>query len=355
MIEDRNKKEIKKEGTTGMKDPRPIKSNLKSKRFVWEEDKPIRWSFMKILREYSTIKREYAVNPYAEVYQFRENLYAIFTESLDGMGDPWMFLIDGPEKAMLIDTGFGVGDLKGLVKEIVGDKPLVVVNTHSHFDHAYGNSQFETIYCHKYEVPRMEKVNNSHIWDYLFDKNGNPKWTKFDRKDIVPYHKYEIIGVEDGHLFDLGNGYFIEAVLLPGHTPGQCAFYDKVNHTIFIGDTTSILPTNPTEPYREYCSVEALNIALKKLQTRFDEIDGVFPGHGMLDQPSISLQYLLDATQVVMDSPERYDTVKNFKTKEGAIPFYSKYIFQGSDLKYTDHNIFMKGKLKKTQFKTVIS
>ena len=39
-----------------------------------------------------------------------------------------MFLLEGDKKAMLIDTGMGVGDLRGAV-EMVTDKPLVVVHT----------------------------------------------------------------------------------------------------------------------------------------------------------------------------------------------------------------------------------
>lgn len=322
-----------------MADPRPIKSNLKSKRKVWEEEKPIRWSYMKLLREYTTLKKEYPINPYAEVYQLRDNLYCIFTESLDGAGDPWMYLIDGPEKCMLIDTGFGAGDLKGLIHEIVGDKPLIVVNTHSHYDHAYGNCQFETVHCHEYEVPRLKDKNNPHIWDYLFDAQGTPIWTEFDREDLVPYHEYEIIGVPDGHRFDLGGGYEVEAVLMPGHTPGQCAYYDLHNHTIFTGDTSGIATAIPGEPFAEFCTVSALRDALVKLQPRFPEIQGVFPGHGMLDQSSVTLQYLLDATEAIIAHPDRYDAKRVYIRKGERMEAYTKNIHQGSAIRYHMNNI----------------
>lgn len=44
------------------------------------------------------------------------------------------FLIEGPEKALLIDTGQGVGDLRSCV-EMLTDKPVTVVLTHNHADH----------------------------------------------------------------------------------------------------------------------------------------------------------------------------------------------------------------------------
>ena len=319
-----------------MLDPRPIKSELKSHRIVWEEEKPIRWSFLKILREFSTLKQFYPeINPYVEVYKFRDNLYCMFQESMDGMGDLWMYLLDGPEKAMLIDTGFGVGDLKGLCRHLVGDKPLIVVNTHHHFDHAYGNAQFDVCYCHEYEVPLMESKNNPHIWDYLFKEDGSCKFTEFDKADIIPWHKYEIVGVEDGHIFDLGGGYEVEAVLLPGHTPGHCAYYDRRQHILFQGDTTGI-GSYPGVPNRQYCSVEALRDGLKKLQPRFAEIQGCFPGHGMLDVSSVSLQYLLDAAEAILREPEHCDEKKmRFMAGFGmSKEVMQKYVQQGTAIKY---------------------
>ena len=132
--------------------PRPIHSDLKSHRIVWETEHPVRWSFMKILREYSTLKQFYPeINPYTEVYKVRDNMYALYNDSFDGAGDVWMYLIDGPEKALIVDTSFGVGDLKGLIRHLVGDKEIIVCNTHSHYDHCYGNAQFDKVYCHEYE------------------------------------------------------------------------------------------------------------------------------------------------------------------------------------------------------------
>jgi hypothetical protein len=102
------------------------------------------------LREHDKTKQINDVDPYAEVYQFRNNIFGILTHSLDGMGDPWIYLIVGPQKAMLIDTSFGLGDLKGLVRELIDDMPYYVVNTHCadrisspeimcHFKSASGN------------------------------------------------------------------------------------------------------------------------------------------------------------------------------------------------------------------------
>lgn len=328
--------------------PREIHSDLKSKRIIWEPEKPVRWSFMKVLRETSNLKEFYPeINPYTECYKVRENTWALYNDSFDGAGDVWMYLINGPKRALLVDTSFGVGDLKGLIHHLIGEKELIVCNTHAHFDHCYGNAQFEKVYCHEYEVPDMKTKNNAHIWDYLLNQTGAPLqvadrmiepgmpiFTEFDPQDIIEYHPYEIIGIPDGHLFDLGEGYLVEAVLLPGHTPGQCGFYDHQTHCIFTGDTSGMAMRPKGTPYREFCCVEAMAEALTKLKPRFKEISGVFPGHGAWDQSPIVLQYLLDACNSILEDPNNYNEIQEFERDGKRIRSAIKHIQQGSSVRY---------------------
>ena len=46
-----------------------------------------------MLRTANRTKRVYDVDPYVEVYQFRENLYGLLTHVLDSGGLVWMWLI----------------------------------------------------------------------------------------------------------------------------------------------------------------------------------------------------------------------------------------------------------------------
>jgi glyoxylase-like metal-dependent hydrolase (beta-lactamase superfamily II) len=341
--------------------PRPIHSDLKSKRIVWETEHPVRWSFMKVLRETSSLKQFYPdINPYTEVYQVRDHVYAFYNDSFDGAGDVWMYLIDGPEKALLIDTSFGVGDLKGLIRHLIGDKEVIVCNTHAHYDHCYGNGQFERVYCHRHEVPDLMTKNNPDIWDYLFNNTdkpvqvwdelippGDPVYTHFDKRDIVvdrehreAYVPYEIIGIEDGHEFDLGGGVIVEAVLLPGHTPGQCGYYDRQKHLLFCGDITGIGSRPKGTPYGEFCTVEAMSEALKKLQPRFAEIDGVFPGHGAWDQSPLILQYLLDTVMRILENPENADGKRSFDRDGKTHVSLTKNIHQWTALRYSPDRVY---------------
>jgi glyoxylase-like metal-dependent hydrolase (beta-lactamase superfamily II) len=130
---------------------------------VEEPIDPISAAYMKLLRDKDRSRKEFDIDPYAEVYRFRDNVYGILTDSLDGMGAPWMYLVIGPEKAMLIDTSFGLGNLKGLVETLAPGMEIIVVNTHASFDHSYGNFQFERVFCHEYCVPYLRKQLTPHL------------------------------------------------------------------------------------------------------------------------------------------------------------------------------------------------
>lgn len=82
------------------------------------------------------------------------------TESLDG--DTYVlsedrhwehthcYLLNGSARSLLIDTGLGIGDLNGLVRDLT-DRPVVAVATHAHWDHIGGHSGFPCFYVHEAE------------------------------------------------------------------------------------------------------------------------------------------------------------------------------------------------------------
>ena len=61
--------------------------------------------------------------------------------ALDEVGKTVMYLINGDDKALLIDTGFGLSDLKSIVRELCGEKEIMVVNSHGHVDHTTSSAR----------------------------------------------------------------------------------------------------------------------------------------------------------------------------------------------------------------------
>ena len=177
----------------------PIRTDNKAKRIKWgPPQNQISWAYMKQLRERDATQRIYECDPYIEVYQFGCNFYGLFANNCDGMGDVWMYLIVGPEKSMLIDTAFGLGDTRSLVDELTGGMPLIVANTHSGPDHCLGNVRFDQVYCHEYCEWGIRSRCRPGAWDYLFDEIGANIWLDFDRSDLPEYRDYELTPVNAG-------------------------------------------------------------------------------------------------------------------------------------------------------------
>lgn len=324
---------------------RPIVSHLKSQMIhSHADDNPIGVAYLRETRERNKTRRIYDIDPYAEVYQFRDNMYGLYTDSADGAGPSWMYLIIGPEKAMLIDTSFGIGDLRGLCNLLTGNMPLIVANTHSAYDHSYGNCQFDEVYCHEYAIPRMLRQHNPHIWDYLFNEDGSNKWLQFDRKDIVEFRDYTIKPVKNGHIFNLGQDYDIELIWMPGHQPGHSMYLDKKNRLIIGGDATCCesigigggpKPGVPGDPYVKYGTVRAFRDELRKLVKRKHEFDRVFPGHAIVDLDAEIFDRILETAEHIVRTNGQADFIierNGFVTKQNFIKGFGQ-------LKYRDATI----------------
>lgn len=149
------------------------------------------------------------------------------------------YLLVGEEKALLIDCGLGIGDLKGAVRKIT-DKPIIVVCTHGHVDHASGDGQFDEIFVHEKDCGRNYRFQTSYTLRKLFliaskgvvDKN-------ITLKDLQKYKmRPTVTSIKDGHVFDLG-GRNVKVRHLQGHTLGSITLIDDKSKIAFIGDNVS--------------------------------------------------------------------------------------------------------------------
>lgn len=323
----------------------PIRSELKSRRIKFEAPQnAISWAFMKQLRENNKTRQIFDINPYVEVYQFRDNLYGLFAENCDGMGDVWMYLILGPEKALLIDTAYGLGDLKGLVEQLAGDREIIVVNTHDHYDHAYGNCRFERVYCHEYLVPYLSN-QHAHMWDYLFDNWGENIWLDFDRADLPVFRPYEIIGVPDGYVWDLGDGYEVELIHTGGHAAGHAAYLDRRSRILFTGDNIcsdvsgcgGVGKPRTNGPHAECTLLSYYRERMQYLVDRLDEYDYIFPQHFMINLESHLMVDILETLDSILADPDGYDYKKETygKARDTVNVRYFKYVRGFSVIAYS--------------------
>lgn len=147
-------------------------------------------------------------------------------------GNVFMELLIGEEKAMLIDTGYGCGDLFKIVRKIT-DLPLIIVNTHAHPDHSCGNWQFsESVWMSEKDAPGAYLYNTPEA-----RKNAVPveKPDDFREAEYLKGGAGALAFTHEGQCFDLG-GITVTVVDLPGHTAGSIGVLDGKNRRLFVGD-----------------------------------------------------------------------------------------------------------------------
>lgn len=187
-----------------------------------------------------------------------------------------IYLVEGSDSALLIDTGVGVADLLSQVKKL-SVKPLIVINTHGHSDHAGGNYQFQRIYINAADSaaaracasPESRATAAKNMLRGALPQESE----KSDGKEI----HFEFVTVKNGHIFNLG-GRQIEVIETPGHTPGSICLVDRQNKLLFSGDNNNtavwlFLPESL--PLGKYL------ITLQTLANRISEFKTILPGHGI--------------------------------------------------------------------------
>jgi glyoxylase-like metal-dependent hydrolase (beta-lactamase superfamily II) len=150
----------------------------------------------------------HAYNP--QTYVLRENLCATFEA-------PFMYLLIGSTKAMLIDTG-DVSDPKQmplaetmmhlLPESATSRLPVLVVHSHRHTDHRAGDAQFANL-------PNVEVVG-------------------FDLDSVRRYYRFTDWPNSTAQI-DLGDR-IVDVVPAPGHNETELVFYDRDTGLLFSGD-----------------------------------------------------------------------------------------------------------------------
>ena len=143
---------------------------------------------------------------------------------------------------------------------------------------------------------------------------------------------------------DISSIYEIELVHMGGHTPGHAGFLDKVNHIFFTGDdgcisNLSIGSGDPSDPYYHMASVTTLRDSLAKLAQRRDEIESIFPSHGIVDVGSIMLVNLLEACERVLADPEHPSEIRTANFGGQIRKRYCQHIYNSGYLVYDPERV----------------
>ena len=183
-------------------------------------------------------------------------------------GDVYAYLIMGSSRALLVDTGYGYGDLKSFVGTLT-DLPYDVVLTHGHLDHAPGAGQFRSVYMNLkdrdiYSLHADPEVRLSGMQSpYSQSEPADPSLLQ-----TAPSADF-FLSLETHPVFDLG-GLHVQAVPLPGHTPGGTVLLLREPRILIAGDMLCSM-TLLSLPFA--LSVEEY---LESLQSFHDGFSGTF-------------------------------------------------------------------------------
>lgn len=198
---------------------------------------------------------------------------------------------------MLIDTGTGAGNLKEYVQGLTS-KPLIVILTHGHSDHASGAAHFEQVYLNETDWD-LVKYHASMEMKMDYVRFSNPDaYKELEEKDFCPVRTDGYLPLNDGDRFCLG-GIDLEAVALPGHTKGMTCILNIQERSILFGDACNVAVFIWD---KEATTIETYYKNLQRIKTDYEKrYDTVYLSHGALKIDKGILDGVMEVCQEVMD------------------------------------------------------
>lgn len=223
--------------------------------------------------------------PYYEVNAVAPGTWQILSD-----GD-YMYLVEGEDEAILIDTGYGAGNIREYCQTITGKPLRYVINTHYHFDHTANNAYFDGAYM------SADSAANATIPYPSFSGINFPR-------------DYPVQTVGDGYVFDLG-GRTLEVFEIPNHTAGGIALLDRKERILFSGDEIM-----RADNLSLNCSVQQFADNMAKLAEHRDEFDICCGGPGITDASAID-HFLANAQYILSGEGTAQPAVSQKKEENG--------------------------------------
>lgn len=206
-------------------------------------------------------------------------------------------LIEGDEKALLIDTGTGYGNLRETVESMT-DKPVEVFITHAHGDHVGGSYLWDKVYVNERELPLYRKDTAEGRANSIGSMMKQRMYTEpMGPYTVVEPRQIEFVNVDEGDEFHLG-GVDLEVVSMPGHTPGSLGLVNYKERYLVTGDAIcrgTLVFGEEKKALTDYAKV------LRKLIDRFEgKVDYLLESHGPSPDQFSMVNGTLDAVEGVL-------------------------------------------------------
>ncbi len=261
--------------------------------------------------QYKTFERVPSADPWFEVYKVAPGVFAIYEPHQ--FEEVISFLILGDKRAVLFDTGLGIGDIKRVVTALTL-LPITVLNSHTHNDHVGDNWEFDEIYGMDTDFTRTNaKGSTADAQAELAPGSVCGQLpADFDAKSYAtrPFHITHFL--HDGDTVDLG-GRVLEIISTPGHTPDEICLLDRKNGLLFSGD--NFYP-GPIWLYRPETDLDAYVQSITRIAALAPKIHLVLTSHNVPVADPSQLPKLLVAIEKV-----RNEAVEPFAAGDGKVTY----------------------------------
>ena len=184
----------------------------------------------------SRLDRLESNDPWFEVYEVSAGTFALLEPH--HYEEVISYLVLGTDRALLLDSGMGIGNIQAEVEKLTS-LPIVVVNSHSHYDHIGDNYRFTEIWAFDddVEIARIERgLSQTECRGYLQSGSYLELPSGFDPTayEIRPSPVSRRLSHEEA--IDLGDR-ILTVHHTPGHSPGSLCLLDGRQGLLFTGDT----------------------------------------------------------------------------------------------------------------------
>ena len=244
-----------------------------------------------------------------------------------------MYLIVGNDKALLIDLSnfirwdtSAIRSLQSIVREAQGDTELYITATHHHGDHLGMLPAFKDDKRVKFWVQQAEFANDIFPPDRTIDIAGQPS-------------------------LELGGGYVINSLELPGHTDHSTVFFLRDRNLLFTGDGIGSGHGVWIFSYEGFLQYKtSIGKLIRYIENDANGVDPkkllVYPGHywQKREKENLPMQYILDMRTLI-------EKIGQAKASEATVSFnpylnrefsYGTAIItwnKGDELKYANQQI----------------
>jgi len=236
--------------------------------------------------QWSAFQRIDQTEDWFEVYRIDDGIYAIYEPGQ--FEEVISFLITGDDFALMFDTGLGIGNIRRVADQLT-DLDIVVLNSHTHYDHIGGNHLFDTIYGMDLDYTRKRSsgsppeavadfIQEGWVWKPLPDE-----FSKADYQSRA-FTIDKIVG--EGDVIDIG-GRVLEIMHTPGHAPDSICLIDREHRLLFTGDSFYLAPLYthiPGGSFDDYANTAA------RLAGVASSIDYAITSHNV---PVVDSRYML--------------------------------------------------------------